>query len=444
MQYDQPTSSGDFQNSLEQDTTLDEGTRNAIEQVLGTNENPDRLLNVGNVTVDPETGELTVQQPVDENGEPAPLDVVVLEIPPGTDPQQLQEIINKMPDAKVFIFNSDDGIRVTFGSPESSQGQVQGEGEPVFSGETGATDPSGGVTYLDPNALNPTDLSRSGTFVIDSPEGATITFGAQAKYNVVPPIKAIDRVIVGDNGDDFITVADNGNTTLDGGDGNDTLVTTGGYDSITGGAGDDSISSGGGDDTIVSTLGNDTIDGGTGYDLVTLGFAKSDATFTAENGVLVVSDGITSVTLSNVEFLTFSDGGTTTITNDALVGTTMRLYQTVLDRAPEYGGAKYWAANADDHYTIVDLGMGFIASQEFANNNPNIPMTDEQFINLLYQNTFNRDAEPAGVEHWANWLSEGLTHAELTMLIADSPEAQLLNGINGNATVIQLDGWDWV
>ena len=177
-------------------------------------------------------------------------------------------------------------------------------------------------------------------------------------------------VLQGLGGDDVL-VSGAGNDTLDGGTGNDTAVFSGAYasytvtpttvsgpqgtdtlanveilrfsdrqmviastaETLTARAGGDSLYGGSGDDTLVTGTGNDTIDGAGGNDTVNFSGTYASYTVGLSSGVVTVSGGGSTYTLTNVESLHFSDqtvlvsslgsGGVTlngTSGNDTLTG----------------------------------------------------------------------------------------------------------------------------
>ena len=69
-----------------------------------------------------------------------------------------------------------------------------------------------------------------------------------------------------------------------------------------------------------------------------------------------------------------------------------------------------------------DATQGFLSSTEYLAKFANL--SDAAFVEMLYQNALGRTAEPAGLQHWTAALSGGATRAEVSVGIADSPEAQ--------------------
>jgi Ca2+-binding RTX toxin-like protein len=270
-------------------------------------------------------------------------------------------------------------------------------------------------------------LSQANVYIIDSDVGVTITFNT------------VDRVIVGDNGDDFITVNGDHNTTLEGGNGNDTLVTSGGNDSVTGGAGDDSVSTGAVYDTIVSGSGSDTVDAGAGYDLLQMSGSKSSYSITVQNGALVI-DGVNDAMVNNAEYISFTGGGSMTVSGDVNVAAAMRMYESLLERSAEFGGAKFWSeAAASGSWTTAQIAEFFLYSDEFQSKfgSPD-DLTDEQFVQAVYENSLGRDPEPEGLDFWVNVLeTDAYSRSQVTVFISGSPEAA-----NHHSDTVQfIEGW---
>ncbi|MCB1765950.1 MAG: DUF4214 domain-containing protein [Candidatus Competibacteraceae bacterium] len=376
MQYDEPITGGEFDNLLDQNPGVSESTKNAIEQVLGITD-PSEPINVASATFDPETGELTVVQPSGQ------VNVLIVDLSGATEGQviQLNEALSQ---ANVLIIDSDVSVTLTIGGATAS-----GNDDGIFA--------------------------------------------AKADFNTV------DRVIVSGNGDDIITVSDNSNTTLEGGSGNDTLTTSGGNDSVTGGTGNDSVSAGAGDDTIVSGSGSDTVDAGAGYDLLQMSGSKSSYNITVQDGALVIA-GANNATVSNAEYISFTDGGSMTVSGDVNVAAAMRMYESLLERSAEPGGAEFWAeAAASGSWTTAQIAEFFLHSDEFQSKfgNPD-DLTNEQFVRALYENSLGREAEQEGLDFWVNVLeTDAYSRSQVTVFISGSPEAA-----NYHSDTVQfIEGW---
>lgn len=255
--------------------------------------------------------------------------------------------------------------------------------------------------------------------------------------NVTAAFSPIDSVIVSGNGNDNLTIEGDANVTVDGGDGNDTIATANGADSVIGGAGDDSISTGEGNDTILAGEGADTIDGGEGFDTVQLQGAIEDYQVAIVGGQLVLTsndDPSISVTATNVEFIQLETGSITVAANED-EAQALRLYQTVFDRSGDAGGAEFWLDQVDEGVSLLDIANVFLGSEEADAQGYN-DMSDALFVNTLYENAFDRGADPDGLVYWTNAITSGeASRAEVIVQFVSAAEAE---GAIDN--VIILDG----
>jgi Ca2+-binding RTX toxin-like protein len=112
-----------------------------------------------------------------------------------------------------------------------------------------------------------------------------------------------------------------------GGYGNDLIIGSSLANELDGGAGNDTLNGGDGNDTLKGGIGNDSINGGAGSDTAKFTGAKSDYTITqGDGGSLTVVDKTASRDgsdqLTDIEFLSFSDGTiSSTQTTDTIAPT---------------------------------------------------------------------------------------------------------------------------
>ncbi|UOD51414.1 DUF4214 domain-containing protein [Orrella daihaiensis] len=279
--------------------------------------------------------------------------------------------------------------------------------------------------------IPPENLASTSVWVFDTDANINVTFNTT------------ERVIVMGNGDDEVTVLGDRDTTIDGSAGNDTLILSGGDDSIIGGTGNDSITAGAGADTIVSGVGIDTVDAGLGFDVMQLEGDINDWSVAVEGDVVTLTGAPGSgngVEMTNVNFISFGtsivDNGdqfSIVVTDDARnKDDAMRLYQTALDRSADQGGAQYWLDTIDAGLnTYFDTATYFLQSSEFQSKYGTLD--NEEFVNQMYQNAFNRNAEQEGLDYWLGVLNDGAQRAEVVAYIAGSTEAA--NTI-GNVVVV--------
>lgn len=307
---------------------------------------------------------------------------------------------------------------------------------------------SNGVTTTAPNATPQVVITTIGDFLgvfeilnqwIKSGASGSIfstnsnikcNFGDLSLLNDSPGVtrSGIDRVVSSGNGNDELTFGDNGDTTVDGSVGNDTIITSGGFDSITGGTGNDSIFAGSGNDTIVTGVGSDTVNGGLGFDAVQVTGTPLDWTTSIVNNRLVITSTTTAgntVNASNVDFISFT-GATGSQYSIVVSGTvaeanTMRLYQGLLDRSADQGGAEYWQAQVRAGASPDNLANAFMSSAEYIRDYGT--QTNTQFVAQIYENTFGRTPDAAGLAYWLGTLQNGATRAGVAVAIVGCPEA---------------------
>jgi glucose/arabinose dehydrogenase len=87
-----------------------------------------------------------------------------------------------------------------------------------------------------------------------------------------------------------------------------------------------------------------------------------------------------------------------------------RFYQLFLERNPDPTGLKDWvAALLNGTQTGGDVAHGFVFSQEFANKNS----SDEDYLILLYEAFFDRQADSAGLQGWLDALQRGASREQV-------------------------------
>jgi Domain of unknown function (DUF4214) len=100
-----------------------------------------------------------------------------------------------------------------------------------------------------------------------------------------------------------------------------------------------------------------------------------------------------------------------------------RLYSAALGRAPDVGGLQFWTSDVDDsHVPLSDVASSFAASLEFINHYGSL--SDAAFVQQLYQNVLGRPGEAGGAQFWQNALATGTGRGGVLLGFAESPENQ--------------------
>jgi len=98
------------------------------------------------------------------------------------------------------------------------------------------------------------------------------------------------------------------------------------------------------------------------------------------------------------------------------------LYEAAFNRQIDNAGYKFWTTGAADELDVDQIADYFIASDEFQLYFSNA--SNEQFVEAIYRNFFDRDVDQAGFEFYTNLLDEGvIDRGDFLADIADSSEA---------------------
>lgn len=221
----------------------------------------------------------------------------------------------------------------------------------------------------------------------------------------------------------------NGSTSEDhyyGSVGNDLLHGGYGDDDLFGGNDNDDLYGDDGDDHLYGSNGNDHLYGGAGTDDAHYEGSHSEyALMRASSGVQVVDnnslrDG--SDVLESVERIHFSDVSIA-LDTDGVAGEAYRLYRAAFDRESDDSGLGYWIAQLENGSSLNTVANAFVASDEFQSLYGD-SVTDEEFVNLLYNNVLDRDADAGGYTYWTNALHSDLTRADVLVSFSESVENQ--------------------
>lgn len=98
-----------------------------------------------------------------------------------------------------------------------------------------------------------------------------------------------------------------------------------------------------------------------------------------------------------------------------------RLYLAFFFRYPDHQGLNHWIAYRRSGNTLASVADRFIASEEFQRRYP--PMSNRQFVALVYQNVLGRNPDPTGYGAWLGEVDGNrLTWGGLMAAFAESAE----------------------
>lgn len=314
----------------------------------------------------------------------------------------------------------------TSGQADIVVGEVEGEQGDQVVVDLAAAESAGVSAYV---------LQSDANLVVDLQGQAAAAGDVQTLAAAVAPAvdtSGIQLVVATGNGDDVITVKGDQNTLIDGGDGNDTIVTGNGNNVVIAGNGNNNITTGSGDDTIILSGSDhaDIVNAGAGYDVVQLDGTRDDYELTVGNNFNVNLTGNQTAAIKDAEFLKFvdADGAEQSIAlahNDA-EALALRMYEGILGRDADVNGAKSFVEAVNNGTSLTDIANAFLNSQEFAGAN------NAADINDLYNTLLGRDADQGGADAWAALLANGGTLADVAGAIAVSEEAQDRDQSNGD------------
>lgn len=103
-----------------------------------------------------------------------------------------------------------------------------------------------------------------------------------------------------------------------------------------------------------------------------------------------------------------------------------RLYQKVFGRQGDAAGVAYWTNRLYEGKTTgASTVEGFFLSEEFTRKNT----SDGQYVDLLYEAIFDRQADEGGRQNWLNVLSQGVSRKYVLCQFVNSAEFNnLCNG----------------
>ncbi len=98
----------------------------------------------------------------------------------------------------------------------------------------------------------------------------------------------------------------------------------------------------------------------------------------------------------------------------------VRLYYAYFLRAPDIDGLRFWATQLGSGATVIDVSQAFTLSDEFINTYGSLSDTD--FVELVYQNVLDRDADADGLAFWTGQLAAGMSRGRVMLGFSDSVE----------------------
>ena len=131
------------------------------------------------------------------------------------------------------------------------------------------------------------------------------------------------------------------------------------------------------------------------------------------------------------EFIPLSDAKGITVIYDfdsPLSKKIASLYEICFDRLPDTDGIRYWESKVEtwgnDSQAFLKLAHTFLNSDEYVSTHRGF--TNEQFVDDLYRDSFERNADEAGRAHWLKDLYNGADRAHILVGFSVSSEMNLM------------------
>lgn len=119
-------------------------------------------------------------------------------------------------------------------------------------------------------------------------------------------------------------------------------------------------------------------------------------------------------------------------------GQVFRLYDTAFNRNPDGAGFQLWTDQRYSGLTTAEIAGSFMASPEFTARYGNVgALSNQQFVDILYQNVLDRPADPGGRDHWIGVLAY-TSRQDVLIGFSESSEHRILTntGLNGFLTSV--------
>ncbi|WP_312515901.1 DUF4214 domain-containing protein [Massilia sp.] len=179
-----------------------------------------------------------------------------------------------------------------------------------------------------------------------------------------------------------------------------------------------------GADTFTMGAGGYAVSGGKGIDIAVFDGTREDYTIAKDSWGYAITGQDGNVTgLYDVERLQFNDGWQAI---DEGAASIFRLYRAALGRDPEAFGLGYWMDRLDNGTSMQQIAHEFTWQPEFDQKYGENP-SDVVFLERLYQNVLNRAPDADGFAYWLTRVDDS-SREQIMLEFSDSVEnkAQVL------------------
>jgi hypothetical protein len=129
----------------------------------------------------------------------------------------------------------------------------------------------------------------------------------------------------------------------------------------------------------------------------------------------------------SIEMMAYArSAGATVHLADTEIGSLVRMYEALFDRAPDAGGLNYWIGAFESGITLAAIADAFVTGTEDGIN----AMSDAVFVAHMYQAGLERAGSAGEVAGWVKLIGDGtLDRGDVLLGIADSVEMTTLVGV---------------
>jgi hypothetical protein len=113
----------------------------------------------------------------------------------------------------------------------------------------------------------------------------------------------------------------------------------------------------------------------------------------------------------------------------------IRLYQAYFGRLPDASGLTYWSNKSRTGTSIYKISSTFAGSSEFTNKYGKL--TNQQFVELVYQNVLGRPGDSGGVASWTSKLDRKVKNRGEVM-VGFSESGEFVNKTKGLADTVNV------
>lgn len=103
-----------------------------------------------------------------------------------------------------------------------------------------------------------------------------------------------------------------------------------------------------------------------------------------------------------------------------------RLYRAYFLRDPDPSGLDYWASLYANGRSLASISQHFSESSEFQRRYGDL--TNAEFVDLIYRNLFDRQADSSGRSYWTSVLDRGRSRGAVMIGFSESPEFKRITG----------------